>query len=408
MSSTLLHLECSETGQTYPWQALATLSPASGRPLLARYDLERAKRDLGPQPWRHRAPGLWRFPEVLPPTGAAGPITLGEGITPMLDVPRLRQRAGLEACWFKDESFNPTGSFKARGMSVAVTMAAALGARQLYVPTAGNAGGALAAYAARAGLPCAVAMPADSPIANRLEVRALATESFEVPGLIGDSGRFLKERYAGVEGAFDLSTLKEPYRLEGKKMMGYDLLSDLGSLPDVVIYPAGGGTGLIGMAKAFDEMEALGWIDARRPRLVVVQAAGCAPVVAGFEAGSEECIPPLNPHTAAAGLRVPTPIGDRLMLRAVRATGGTAIAVSDAEMMHALREVARLEGLLLCPEGAAAWAAVLRLREAGWLQQRDRVVVFNSGSGLKYPEVLERVRPVDADRPLAFAGDAEL
>jgi threonine synthase len=407
MSSTLLHLECSETGRTFPWRQLATVSPLSGRPLLARYDLERAKAALGRSPWRERPPGLWRYPELLPPPGPSGPVTLGEGLTPMLPVERLARRAGLAACWVKDESFNPTGSFKARGMTVAVTMAAALGARELYVPTAGNAGGALAAYAARAGLPCAVAMPLDSPIANRLDVRALATESFEVPGLIGDAGRFLKDRYAGREGVFDLSTLKEPYRLEGKKTMGYDLLADLGELPEVVIYPAGGGTGLIGMWKAFDEMEALGWIDARRPRLVAVQMSGCAPIVEGFRAGRDEGVPPRDPHTIASGLRVPTPIGDRLMLRAIRATQGTALAVSDDEMLHALREVARLEGLLLCPEGAATWAAALRLREEGWLGPRERVVLFNTGAALKYPEVLAQVRPADADRPIALLAEPE-
>ncbi|MBL8898912.1 MAG: threonine synthase [Planctomycetes bacterium] len=407
MSSTLLHLECSETGRTFPWRQLATVSPASGRPLLARYDLERAKAALGPAPWRERAGGLWRFPELLPPPGPTGPVTLGEGQTPMLATERLARRLGVRACWCKDESFNPTGSFKARGMSVAVTMAAALGARELYVPTAGNAGGALAAYAARAGLPCAVAMPEDSPSANRLEVRALATECFEVPGLIGDAGRFLRERYAGREGVFDLSTLKEPYRLEGKKTMGYDLRIELGDLPDVVVYPAGGGTGLIGMWKAFDEMQALGWIDARRPRLVAVQMKSCAPIVEGLLAGREEGVPPTAPRTLAAGLRVPTPLGDRLMLRALRATGGTALAVSDDEMLHALREVARLEGLLLCPEGAAAWAGLLRLREEGWLGSEERVVFFNTGSALKYPEVLALVRPPDPCRPLRLVGDQE-
>ena len=363
---------------------LHNLCRACGKPLLVRYDLARAAQALERAALAAREPSLWRYRELLPVVHAAHVTTLGEGWTPLLHVPNLGRRLGLEQLFIKDEAANPTGSFKARGMAVAVSMARELGARHLAVPSAGNAAGALAAYAARAGLDASVFIPRAAPEAHRIQCRQSGAEVVLVDGLIGDCARLLAER-AASSGWFDLSTLKEPYRIEGKKTMGYELAEQLGwRLPDVIVYPTGGGTGLIGMWKAFDEMQQMGWIGARRPRMIVVQASGCAPIAAAFEAGKEcaDAVP--RPRTVADGLLVPGPIGDFLMLDIVRRSGGRALAVEDTEILAAVRELAAAEGVFAAPEGAACVPALRRLQELGELDRDDRVVLFNTGSGFKY------------------------
>lgn len=385
MESALDHLECSRCGTRRSHDELVNLCSCGG-PLLARYDLPRAARTMTRAAVGERPPTMWRYREILPP---GEPVTLGEGMTPLVPAKRLGALLGLADLWVKDEGIQPTGSFKARGQAAAVTRARALGAKTLAIPTAGNAGGALAAYAARAGLACVVAMPADTPAANVLECRALGARVELVDGVITDCGAYIA-RKAQDHGWFEVSTLKEPYRIEGKKTMGIELVEQLGALPDVVVYPAGGGVGLIGMWKAFDELEKMGWIGRQRPRMVAVQAAGCAPIVRAFERGAEEAEPWERPETIATGLRVPRALGDRLMLEALRESGGTAVAVSDEEILAAARELGRTEGIYAAPEGAATVAAVRRLREAGWLEEDARVVVFNTGSGMKYAEAWRR------------------
>ncbi len=383
------HLESSEEVDLHlPIDQLATTCPSSGRPLLVRYDLEAAGKALSREEYASRPRKLWSLAELLPLADPAHAVDLGEGGTPLLSLPRLGASLGVDSLWVKDESQNPGGSFKARGMAVAVSMARALGARALAVPSAGNAGGALAAYGARAGLPVQLAMPRDVPTANLLEARIHGAQVELVDGTIADCGRWIAER-ASTEGWFDLSTLKEPYRVEGKKTLGYELALDMGwTLPDVILYPTGGGTGLIGMWKAFEEMRELGWIaaDERLPRMVAVQASGCAPIVQAFEAGAEEAEPPTEPATVASGLRVPTPLGDRWMLRILRESGGTAVAVSDCELLEGTRRAAALEGLFFAPEAGALVAALTVLRERGELAQGERTVLFNTGTGLKYSE----------------------
>jgi len=330
---------------------------------------------------------MWRYAEVLPP---GAPVTLGEGMTPLLRARRLGARLGLDNLHIKDEGLNPTGSFKARGMSAAVTRAKALGAKVLAAPSAGNAGGALAAYAAHAGVPCVVVMPKDTPAANFLECEAFGADVRRVDGLISDCGRYVAE-HREREGWFEVSTLKEPYRIEGKKTMAYELWEQLEEkLPDVIIYPTGGGVGLIGMCKAFDEMQAMGWIGARRPRMVAVQAAGCAPIVEAFHRGEESAAFWENAQTIASGLRVPKALGDFLILAGLRATHGAAIAVNDEEILQAGRELASLEGIFAAPEGAAAVAAARRLAADHWIRPQDTVVLFNTGSGYKYSEAWQQ------------------
>jgi threonine synthase len=324
---------------------------------------------------RDRAPSLWRYREVLPGS-INDEVSLTEGFTPLLSVgPRV---------WIKDESRNPTGSFKARGMSVAVSMARALGAKGLSAPSAGNAAGALAAYGARAGLPVTVAMPTDTPAAFFSECELYGATIHRVNGTIADAGRLLRE--LKLRDTFDMSTLREPFRIEGKKTMAYELVEQMdGEVPDVIVYPTGGGTGLIGMWKAFDEMEVLGWIPrGRRPRFVSVQAEGCAPVVKAFHAGVARTEPWPNASTRAYGLRVPAPLGGYLCLRALRDTGGTAVAIGETNLVAATNELAAQSGIDICPEGGAAWAAVAQLRSRGWIRDSESVVVFNTGTGLKY------------------------
>jgi threonine synthase len=351
---------------------------------LARYDLEAARTALTPASLAGRPRGLWRWHELLPVLDPIYQVSLGEGDSPLLSAPRLGAAVGLPGLYIKDESNQPTGSFKARGLCVAVAKALELGLREFVIPTAGNAGGALAAYAARAGAAAHVFMPADAPEVNKAEVRAAGADLRLVDGLISDAGR-LAAAEARRHGWFDVSTLKEPYRLEGKKTMGLELAEQFGwDLPEVILYPTGGGTGLIGMWKAFAELEALGWIDSRRPRMVSVQAAGCAPVVRAFETGATRMEAWPNAATHAAGLRVPLPFADRLILEALRSSGGTAVAVSEDAIRAAQRQLAEQEGLFVAPEGAATLAAAQHLLGSGWLSPEARVVLYNTGTGLKY------------------------
>jgi threonine synthase len=384
-------LYCSATDELLAPGELHGLSPA-GKPILVRYDLDAVRRAVARDAITTRARGMWRWRELLPLRADAEPVTLGEGDTPLLPATRLAAELGLERLWIKDESGNPTGSFKARGLSAAVTMAWHLGARAFIVPSAGNAGGALAAYAARAGCPADVFVPADTPIVNRREVLLFGGRLHEVDGLIDACGKLVAERKAEL-GAFDVSTLKEPYRIEGKKTMGLELAEQLGwRLPDVIVYPTGGGTGLIGMHKAFAELAELGWIDARKkPRFVSVQASGCAPIVEAFHAGRDAAPKWENATTVASGLRVPGAVGDFLMLRALRESEGTAIAIDDDRLVSDMVVMASLEGVNACPEGGACVAAVRELRGRGWIAASDEVVIFNTGAGTKYVEVLARL-----------------
>jgi len=379
------HLECSACFTTYASTALMNLCTC-GAPLLARYRLEEAAAALDRDALEGQT--LWRYHAMLPVQSPAGVISLGEGMTPLLHAARLGKRLGLNHLYIKDESLNPTGSFKARGLALAIARAAELGVTRVAIPSAGNAGGATAAYAARAGLEAYVFMPRDVPRAFIIECQINGAHVELVDGLITDAGRRVaagRDEY----GWFDLSTLKEPYRVEGKKTMGYEIAEQFDwELPQVIIYPTGGGTGLIGMWKSFDEMEALGWIDSHRPRMVSVQAAGCAPIVRAFESGATRAEPWQNATTMAAGLRVPSAVGDALMLHALRASEGTAVAVSEADLLWGVKEIGQSEGLFVCPEGGAALAGLQRLVEQGWIDREERVVLFNTGSGLKYLDAL--------------------
>ena len=366
-----------------PHTQLQNLCPACKSPLLARYDLDAAKQTLALGALRTRPHTMWRYEEVLP---GAPPITLGEGMTPLIHAERLGERVGLRHLYIKDEGLNPTASFKARGLSAAVTMASALGATTVALPTAGNAGGAAAAYAAKAGLQCVIAMPSDTPAANIIESRAFGADVRLIDGLISDCGKFIAE-HAAKEGWFEVSTLKEPYRIEGKKTMGYELWEEFGgTLPDVIIYPTGGGVGLIGMWKAFEELEAMGLIGKERPRMISAQAAGCAPIVKAFEQHRDSSEFFDNAATLASGLRVPKPLGDFLILADLYASGGEAVAASDGEMMAACREMAALEGIFAAPEGGAGLVATEKLVKDKKIQAGEAVVLFNTGSGYKYLE----------------------
>ncbi len=392
--STLSHLECTWCGQTYDADQLYNTCPACGKVLYARYNLAEAARTLTKEALVGREPTMWRYREILPVKNQANIVSLGEGFTPLLSTPRLAQRVGLKQLWVKDEGQNPTGSFKARGMAAAVSRAKELGVTAFGAPSAGNAGGALAAYAARAGLPAAIFMPDDAPLINKLESAAAGAQVYLVRGLINDAGRIVREN-AVKFGWFDLSTLKEPYRAEGKKTLGLELAEQLGwRLPDVLIYPAGGGTGLVGMWKAFAEMEEMGWIGSKRPKMVVVQAEGCAPIVRAYDEGTEFARPWEDAQTDSSGLRVPVAIGDYLMLRAVRESGGTAVVASDADSIAAEIEMTTSEGIFAAPEGAATYVALKKLLANGFIQPDDEVVLFNTGSGLKYPEMLHFDFPV--------------
>ena len=378
------HLECSMTGERYEADRLHGLSRA-GRPLLVRYDLDGVRDAMTRDALAQRPHDLWRYRELLPVRHAADIVSLGEAATPIIRLNATGARLGLRELLVKDEGRLPTGSFKARGLTMAVSMAKALGVRRIAMPTNGNAGAALAAYAARAGIEAIVLCPDDTPEVNVREIAAQGARVYRVNGLIDDCGKIVAEGAAKGEW-FDLSTLKEPYRIEGKKVMGLELAEQLGwRVPDVIFYPTGGGTGLIGMWKAFAELEASGLIGSERPRMVAVQAEGCAPIVRAFEAGEEHAPRWEDAHTIAAGIRVPKAVGDFLILRAVRESGGFAISVSDAELTAATEESARNDGLLLCPEGGATLAACEKALRAGLIAPSDCVMLFNCATGLKYP-----------------------
>ena len=382
----LLGLECAECQGTFEADRLQTVCAQCDSPLLARYDLARLKDELDRDRVTGRPAGLWRWAELLPVRDAAQAhrLTLGEGDTPLLRAPRLGAELGLVDLWIKDEGRNPTGTFKARGLAVAVARAAELGVRDFVIPTAGNAGGALAAYAGRGNLRAHVFMPADAPQANQAEVLAAGAELHLVAGRIDEAGRQAASA-AQANGWFDLSTFKEPYRLEGKKTLGLELAQEFSwDLPDIILYPTGGGTGLVGMWKAFAELEALGWIEERKPLMVSVQSSGCAPVVTAWERGAERVEKWQDPSTFAAGLSVPAPYADRLILRCIRESGGGAFAVPDADIRAAQAELAAKEGVLACPEGGAALAGLRCLIDEGWLRGDERIVLFNTGTALKY------------------------
>lgn len=382
--SALTHLECPECGKQYDADRVQSFCKDCRSPLLARYDLVKVAAGLTPAQVASRPRGLWRWAELLPVRKEKFRLTLGEGDTPVLPAPHLGANNKLDRLFIKDESSNPSGSFKARGLCVAVARALELGQMEFVIPTAGNAGGALAFYAARSRSQAHVFMPKDAPSANQAEVRAAGADLRLVDGLISDAARQAAEAAKGTRW-YDVSTFKEPYRVEGKKTMGLELAESLGwDLPDVVIYPTGGGTGLVGMWKAFSELEALGWIGSKRPRMVAVQASGCAPVVRAFQSGAQRTETWENAHTLASGLRVPNVFADRLVLRLLRESRGTAVSVSDEEIMDAHRAMAREEGLLACPEGAATLAGLRYLIKIGWVQPDEMVVLFNTGSGLKY------------------------
>jgi threonine synthase len=385
MSSTISHLQCSRPscGKSVAHSSLQNLCSLCGAPFFVRYDLSKAKSTFNVDQIRSRVRTMWRYEEVLPD---AVPVTLGEGMTPLIHASRLGARLGLSRLYIKDEGLNPTGSFKARGLSAAVTMAKALGATTIALPTAGNAGGAAAAYAAKAGLRCVIAMPADTPSANIIESRAFGADVRLIDGLISDCGKFIAEN-RDKEGWFEVSTLKEPYRIEGKKTMGYEMWEEFGGkLPDVIVYPTGGGVGLIGMWKAFEELEAMTLIGSERPRMIAAQAAGCAPIVDAFERRTAVAEFWNNAATIASGLRVPKPLGDFLILGDLYASQGEAVAATDAEMLAACRDLAALEGIFAAPEGGAALVAVQKLVKLGKIKPDERVVVFSTGSGYKYLE----------------------
>jgi threonine synthase len=393
------HLESALDGTRFEAGRVHTVH--QGRPLWVRYDLAAIRKAIRPNDIAGRPPSLWRYRELLPLPFAVEPITLGEGMTPLLHCPRLGREMGLERLWIKDESQLPTGSFKSRGMAAAVSMARHFGLRRLAIPTAGNAGGALAAYGARAGMEVYVFMPEDTPFINQLEAHLAGAKVFLVNGLITDCGRLVREN-AERMGWFDLSTLKEPYRLEGKKTMGLELAEQFGwSLPDVILYPTGGGTGLIGMWKAFAELGELGWLRSRRlPRLVACQSDGCAPIVRAFQASQRFAEPFANAHTIASGLRVPAAVGDFMILDAVRASSGCAIAGREGRIVQWLRRVFGLEGIGICPETAVCFDGLEQLRAAGKIRPDEEVVVYNTGAVQKYPEVVKLHLPrIDKDKP---------
>lgn len=380
------HLSCFNCAQEFEARKLHQLCTACGKPLKVHYDLRRAAETLTKAALVGREPNLWRYWEVLPVERRENAVCLGEGFTPLAHAPRLGAARGMRNLFIKDESLNPTASFKARGMALAVSMAKELGLHKLAVPTAGNAGGALAAYAAKAGMEATIFMPRDVPAVNRIEAESCGAKVILVDGLITDCARALAER-KDQEGWFDVSTLKEPYRIEGKKTMGYELAEQMNwQLPDVIIYPTGGGTGLVGMWKAFEEMEAMGWIGSRRPRMISVQATGCAPIVNAFNAGERAAAEVQNAHTIAAGLRVPRAIGDFIILDIVRASGGRALAVDDEALLAGARAMGAQEGIFAAPEGGATLAALDLMLAKGEIKPDESVVLFNTGGGVKYLE----------------------
>ena len=388
MRSFLTHLECTYCGTTFSADEPQRICGECGKVLYPRYDLEAAASALDREMLKDRAPNMWRYFEVMPIRDEANVITLGEGFTPLFHAKRLGAQMGCPNLLIKDEGVNPTASFKARGLSAAVSKAMELGITKITMPSAGNAAGAMTSYAAKGGIESFVFMPRDAPDANRKEVIITGGELSLIDGLISDAGVMSRAR-AAEEGLFDISTLQEPYRVEGKKTMGYEIAEQLDwTLPDAIIYPTGGGTGIVGMWKAFAEMEAMGWIDSHRPKMFAVQSEGCAPIVRAFEQGTEFAEPWLNAETIAAGIRVPSAIGDYLILGAIRESGGGALTVSDDEILDYMGIVARAEGMFICPEGAATAAALQKLVASGELGAGERILLLNTGSGLKYLEIL--------------------
>ncbi|WP_410821558.1 threonine synthase [Micromonospora sp. 050-3] len=386
----LTHLDCPRCGKEHAADRLQNLCEC-GSPLLARYDLPAVAKAVTPERFPLRPADLWRYREVLPVADPRHVTTLGEGWTPLLRAPAYGTEIGIADLMVKDEGLIPTGSFKARGAAVGVSRARELGVERIAMPTNGNAGSAWATYAARAGMGATIVMPLEAPSICRRECVAAGADLRLIDGLIGDAGRRVAELIAESNGAiFDAGTLREPYRLEGKKTMGYEIVEQLGwQAPDVIIYPTGGGVGLIGIHKALHELRELGWIGDKLPRLVAVQSTGCAPIVRAFAAGEDRAQPWADAHTVAFGITVPAPLGDELILAALRESSGTAVAVDDADILADLRDFASREGLLLCPEGAACLTAARQLRAGGWIRAGERVVVLNTGSGLKYPDTVD-------------------
>lgn len=383
------HLECALCGLRHEARVLQNLCVECGKPLLVRYDLHAAGQTFYPESLKVRESSLWRYREMLPVDNWENVVSFGEGWTPLLNASKLAENLDISInLLIKDEGQNPTQSFKARGMTAAISMAKEFGVRKVAVPSAGNAAGAMAAYAARAGMEAHIFMPSDTPRANVVECQQTGANVTLIDGLITDCGKIVAERKQD-EGWFDVSTLKEPYRVEGKKTMGYELFEQLNDLPDVIIYPTGGGTGLIGMWKAFDEMQQMGWIGAKRPRMISVQSATCAPIVRAFENGERFADEFENASTVASGLRVPKAIGDFLILDAIRASGGTAISVTDDELTAAVTEIGAATGIFAAPEGAACLPALRKLIAAGQINSGETVVLFNTGSGIKYLEAFK-------------------
>ncbi len=379
-------LECFDCHARCDVSAPRSVCPSCGRPLVVRYDLARIRASVPRESLGRFGTDLWRYRALLPFSSSFAPVRLGEGGTPLLPLPRLGDALGVRELWMKEESPNPTQSFKARGLALAVNGARAWGLPGIALPSAGNAGSAAAAYAAAAGIACRVTIPDDTPEAFALELEAFGAEVRRVPGTIADCGRELLG-WAPAPQWWNVATFKEPFRLEGKKTLGYEIAEQSGwDLPDVILYPTGGGTGLVGMAKAFAEMQELGWIGERLPRLVSVQVRGCAPIVRAFEQGAKRAEPWANATTLAAGLRVPSPFADTLILDAIRKSGGTAVAVAEEEMLDAMVELSQCEGVFACPEGGATLAALRQLRTSGEIAADARVVIYDTGSGLKYPE----------------------
>lgn len=400
--SFVTHLESALDGTRFAPDRVHSIH--QGRPLWVRYDLAAVLAAVKPGDFAARAPSLWRYRELLPLPAGAEPVTLGEGMSPILDCPRLADELGLGKLWVKDESQLPTGTFKSRGMTLAVSMARHLGLKRLALPTAGNAGGAAAAYAARAGMECYVFMPADTPAVNQMEPMLYGAKAYRVNGLITDCGKIVREG-ADKMGWFDLSTLKEPYRLEGKKTMGLEIAEQFGwRLPDVILYPTGGGTGLIGMWKAFRELTELGWLKAATlPRLVSCQSDGCAPIVRAFESGARFAEPFPNAHTIASGLRVPAAVGDFMMLDAIRESGGCAIAGRETTIGDWMRRASAATGVSVCPETAVCFDCIERLKKMGMIGTDDEVLVFNTGAAQKYLEAMPPDLPrLDKDRAIEY------
>jgi len=388
MKSYLTHLECTYCHATYPADEVIRLCAECSKVLYPRYDLAGARDALNPDELKNRPANMWRYFEVMPVLDEANVITLGEGFTPIFKAERLGDKIGASAVYIKDEGLNPTASFKARGLSAAVSKAKELGITKLTMPSAGNAAGAMAAYAAKGGMEAYVFMPKDAPEANQIEVSISGGDLTLIDGLISDAG-ILSRKRAAEEGLFDVSTLQEPYRVEGKKTMGYEIAEQSDwELPDAIIYPTGGGTGIVGMWKAFAEMEEMGWIGPKRPKMYAVQAEGCAPIVRAFREGTEFAEPWENAQTMAAGIRVPGAIGDYLILGAIRESGGGALTVTDDEMKYYMSLVATLEGMFICPEGAATAVALNKLLVAGDLSPDENILLLNTGSGLKYLDVM--------------------